>query len=31
MKAFRRHGQGEYIWNTGKTFKGEWMKGKKVN
>ena len=31
MKAFRRHGQGEYIWNTGKTFKGEWIKGKKVN
>ena len=31
MKAFRRHGQGEYIWNTGKTFKGEWRKGKKVN
>ena len=31
MKAFRRHGKGEYIWNTGKTFKGEWIKGKKVN
>ena len=31
MKAFRIHGQGEYIWNTGETFKGEWIKGKKVN
>ena len=31
MKAFRRHGQGEYIWDSGKTFKGEWIKGKKVN
>jgi len=31
MKAFRRHGKGEYIWNSGKTFKGEWIKGKKVN
>ena len=31
MKAFRRHGKGEYIWNTGKTFKGEWIKGKEVN
>ena len=30
MKAFRRHGKGEYIWNTGKTFKGEWVKGKAV-
>ena len=30
MKAFRRHGQGEYIWDTGKTFKGEWIKGKAV-
>tara|TARA_B100001059_G_C17538965_1_gene429388 strand:+ start:107 stop:685 length:579 start_codon:yes stop_codon:yes gene_type:complete len=30
MKAFRRHGQGEYIWNTGKTFKGKWMEGKVV-
>ena len=30
MKAFRRHGKGEYIWDTGKTFKGEWIKGKKV-
>ena len=28
MKAFRRHGQGEYIWNTGKTFKGRWIEGK---
>ena len=28
MKAFRRHGQGEYIWDTGKTFKGEWIEGK---
>ena len=30
MKAFRRHGQGEYIWNSGKTYNGEWIKGKKV-
>ena len=30
MKAFRRHGQGEYIWDTGKTFKGEWVEGKAV-
>ena len=28
MKAFRRHGQGEYIWDSGKTFKGEWIEGK---
>ena len=31
MKAFRRHGQGEYIWNSGKTYNGEWIKGKEVN
>ena len=31
MKAFRRHGQGEYIWNSGKTYNGEWIKGKVVN
>ena len=31
MKAFRRHGQGEYIWNSGKTYNGEWNKGKPVN
>ena len=31
MKAFRRHGQGEYIWNSGKTYNGEWIKGKRVN
>ena len=30
MKAFRRHGKGEYIWDTGKTFKGEWIEGKAV-
>jgi len=30
MKAFRRHGQGEYIWNSGKTYNGEWIKGKEV-
>ena len=30
MKAFRRHGQGEYIWDTGKTFKGGWIEGKAV-
>ena len=28
MKAFRRHGQGEYIWNSGKTYNGKWVKGK---
>ncbi len=31
MRAFRRHGQGEYIWNSGKTYNGEWIKGKEVN
>ena len=31
MKAFRRHGQGEYVWDSGKTFKGEWIKGKSLN
>ena len=31
MKAFRRHGQGEYIWNSGKTYNGEWIKGKALN
>ena len=31
MKAFRRHGQGEYIWNSGKTYNGEWIKGREVN
>ena len=30
MKAFRRHGQGEYVWNSGKTFKGKWNSGKEV-
>jgi len=30
MKSFRRHGHGEYIWNSGKTYKGKWKKGKKV-
>ena len=30
MKAFRRHGQGEYIWNSGKTFNGKWVKGKEA-
>ena len=30
MKAFRRHGQGEYIWNSGKTYSGEWKNGKKL-
>ena len=30
MKAFRRHGQGEYIWDSGKTFKGKWIEGKVV-
>ena len=31
MKAFRRHGQGEYIWNSGKTYNGKWIKGKEAN
>ena len=31
MKAFRRHGQGEYIWNSGKTYNGKWVKGKVAN
>ena len=31
IKAFRRHGQGEYIWDSGKTYKGEWIEGKAVN
>ena len=31
MKAFRRHGQGEYIWDSGKTYKGDWIEGKAVN
>ena len=30
MKAFRRHGQGEYIWNSGKTYNGKWVKGKEA-
>ena len=30
MKAFRRHGQGEYIWNSGKTYNGKWIKGKEA-
>jgi len=32
MKAFKRHGQGEYIWNdgTGGTWKGKWIEGKRV-
>jgi len=30
MKAFRRHGQGQYVWNSGKTFKGKWNSGKEV-
>ena len=29
-KDFRRHGQGEYISYSGKTFKGEWIEGKSV-
>ena len=31
MKAFRRHGKGGYIWNNGKTYNGEWNKGKEIN
>ena len=31
MKAFRRHGQGTYIYDTGKSYNGKWNKGKKVN
>ena len=30
MKAFKRHGQGEYIWDSGKTFKGKWIEGKVI-
>mgnify|MGYP001268489024 FL=1 len=30
MKAFRRDGQGEYVWDSGKRFKGQWIKGKSV-
>ena len=32
MKAFKRHGQGEYIWNdgTGGTWKGKWIEGKRA-
>tara|TARA_B100000900_G_scaffold385729_1_gene375586 strand:+ start:642 stop:1244 length:603 start_codon:yes stop_codon:yes gene_type:complete len=32
MKAFKRHGQGEYIWNDGTdgTWKGKWIEGKRV-
>jgi hypothetical protein len=32
MRAFKRHGQGEYIWNdgTGGTWKGKWIEGKRV-
>ena len=30
MKAFERHGQGEYIWNSGKTYNGKWIKGKEA-
>ena len=31
MKAFRRHGQGTYIYDTGESYNGKWNKGKKVN
>ncbi len=31
MKAFRRHGQGTYIYDTGENYNGKWNKGKKVN
>ena len=31
MRAFRRHGEGEYIWDSGKTFNGQWKKGKKID
>jgi len=31
MRAFRRHGEGEYIWDSGKTFNGQWKDGKKLN
>ncbi len=30
MKAFRRHGQGTYIYDTGENYNGKWNKGKKV-
>ena len=31
MKAFRRHGLGKYVWNSGKVYDGLWDKGKEVN
>ena len=31
MKAFRRHGQGIYIFDNGESYNGKWSKGKKVN
>lgn len=31
MKAFRRHGQGKYVWNSVKVYDGLWDKGKRVN
>ena len=31
MKAFRRHGLGKYVWNSGKIYDGLWNKGKEVN
>ena len=31
MKAFRRHGLGKYVWNSGKVYDGLWDKGKELN
>ena len=31
MKAFRRHGQGTYIYDSGENYNGKWNNGKKVN
>ena len=31
IKAFKRHGLGQYVWNTGKTWDGQWENGKRVN
>ena len=31
MRAFRRHGQGIYIFDNGESYNGKWNEGKKVN
>ena len=30
MKAFKRHGLGKYVWNSGEVWNGQWENGKKV-